>query len=148
MHAPAVATDVPSQSGVQSWRRQLVVQSVLLLLCFFLLSWSEMFSQVCRSEVDVGQLPRIEKWTGLSCKCGSCLVAVRHHSALSGPRRRHSKNDRDVLQWRIGGAGHGIPFGGNMRDEDTTRHPRTSHFVKFEITWTTRGPSDTNGHLG
>ena len=27
-------TVVPSQSAVKSWRRQLVVQSVLLLLCF------------------------------------------------------------------------------------------------------------------
>ena len=55
-----VTTDVSSQSGVKSWCRQLVVQSVLLLLCFFLVSWSDMFSQVCRSEVDVAQLPRIE----------------------------------------------------------------------------------------
>ena len=35
MHVPAVATDVPSQSGVNIYRRQLVVQFVLLLLCFF-----------------------------------------------------------------------------------------------------------------
>ena len=96
-----------------------------------------MFSQVCRSEVDVAQLPRIEKWTGLSCKRGTCLVA----GLLS-------KNDRDVLQWGIGGAGHGIPSQGNKRDEDTTRHPRTSHLVKFEITRTMRGPSDTKGHVG
>ena len=48
------------QSGVKSWCRQLVVQSVLLVLVFFLLSWSEAFSQVCRPEVDVAHLPRIE----------------------------------------------------------------------------------------
>ena len=107
-----------------------------------------MFSQVCRSEVDVAQLPRIEKSTGLSCKRDSCLVAGRHHSASSGPRRRLAKNDRNVLQWGIGGAGHGILSRGNKRDEDTTRHPRTSHYVKFEITRTMRGPSDTNGHVG
>ena len=70
---------------MKSWHRQLVVQSVLLLLCFFLLSLSEMFSQVCRSEVDVAQLPRIEKWTGLSCKRGTCLVARRHHSRVIRP---------------------------------------------------------------
>ena len=46
-----------------------------------------------------------------------------------------------------GEAENGIPSRGNKRDEDTTRHPITSHDVKFEITRTMRGPSDTNGHV-
>ena len=33
-HVLLMTTDVTSQSGVKSWCRQLVVQSVLLLLCF------------------------------------------------------------------------------------------------------------------
>ena len=33
---PAVTTDVPSQSGVKSWRRQLVVQSVYKAYVFFI----------------------------------------------------------------------------------------------------------------
>ena len=55
----AVTTDVPS-TKCQELASSTCCEVCVAASVYFLLSWSEMFSQVSRSEVDVAQLPRIE----------------------------------------------------------------------------------------
>ena len=91
-----LTTDVLAQSGVKSWCRQLIVQSVLLLLCIFFCHGVKCSVRCVVLKLMWHGFPE-SKWTDLSCKRGTCLAAVRHHSASSGPRRRRPKNDRDMV---------------------------------------------------
>ena len=89
-HALVVATDVALQSGVSTWRRRVVVQFFLLLLCFLFPRGKpcvarsimrELFSSSC------GTVPE-SNWTN----CVSRQVAVRQDLW-----RRLANNDRDVV---------------------------------------------------